>query len=66
MFHVNYYRNGELSFILTFLILETENVPNVKPFSHLIHEFKQVWRPNYKLVGYCQCPLAHAILNPKC
>lgn len=66
MFHINYYRVRELSFILTFLILESENVPNIKAFSLLIHEFKQLWGPNCKLVGCCQCPIAHAILNPKC
>lgn len=64
--HVNYCRVRELSFILTFLILESENVPNIKPSALLIHESKQVWRANCKLVGCCQCPIAHAVLNPKC
>lgn len=64
--HVNYQRVRKPSFTLTFLILESENVPNIKPFSLLIHESKQMCRLNCKLVRCCQCPIGHAILNPKC
>lgn len=65
-FHINYGRVRELSFLLTFHILESENIPNIKPFSLLIHEFKEVWRPNCKLSGCCQCPIDQAILNLEC